>query len=1098
MWPLVSALLLLASPAPLTVALGVTDLLDPPACTVGYQRFGEEPVSLGYQWSGYDSASGIYFVPETPAGDRRPVFMHVPWVPVTGQTFADFALMLPRTTRIRLAVSTMIRPEAKGSDGVTWRVRVGQQVVWEHNGNHRAWRDFDVDLSAYAGQTITLRLEVDPGPARNSSDDWSLWGNARLTCGTAAEVAVAEQEATTRRAAQQRAELAAAGRLATADLRAFSSGEARTVRPSTAGPVANQITADGSRYTLSCRADGRRVEYRFDPAQGLLAGLEVRVDGQPLQPQPYAGGPRVLLAGRPRLPGSPGLSCQLLEAAVVQGRLRCRWEYRAAGVARPATLTAQLWCEGWSLGLALDGSADFDGFAPQVQGGEQVPCTFAPGGPVRRHPQGVFCAALPDLWQSNCSGVGGAQSQTHYEHLTDGTRRPLRDLFWFTVAPRYEEALPNIPHAPSPYLADLAQRCVLDGWGGNFADDEAWVRAMSRYGVDRLLFIKHVWQRDGYDQTYPNVFPANAAQGGDAALARLTRAAQAAGHRFCVHENFYDYYPNAEDFHPEHCALDPNGRQPDGWNNGKFIAKLLKPSLLMDYARRFTPEVRRRYGCDAAYHDIMPTWLVDFDARVGEAGMIAVTHHHSRELFDFDRRVYGGPVVCEAADPVTAGLYDGGCNHGVDTWQTPRTVAYELLKVHPKMSNHGFGYYERWLPWGYGPGWYDYLMTDRELDAYRSVQIAFGRTGFLGHQLMPHPHPFVREYHLMQAFGRAYTGQPVRQIAWQVTVGDQTGWVDSATATRWGKLDRLRVIYERGQTVWVNLGREPWTIDGVTLPAGGSLTRGPRAAARTAVINGQIADYAAYDGVVFADARSHVYQPPKQADPITPRVAHFRDLGDGQFEVSVAWDCQRRLDRDYNCFWHFVDAQGIRFQSDHAPKQPTSSWSVGAAVVDGPHRLRVPAEQRTETYGFAVGLYTLQAGRVKLVNNADTVQLGLLHVTRADGRVTGVRFEPTTGSTQPGSAPEPYLEGANTARRVIDFGELATNGALVLRQVDGGRELVPVPIGTPMQVRLRAPVAAADACGPDGRSPLGSLTVQREGGWTRFELPAGVGLVRLR
>ena len=52
-----------------------------------------------------------------------------------------------------------------------------------------------------------------------------------------------------------------------------------------------------------------------------------------------------------------------------------------------------------------------------------------------------------------------------YEPKTDGTRNPLVETGYIAVSPDLGEVLPNIPHPPSPYLALLGPRIMLDIWG---------------------------------------------------------------------------------------------------------------------------------------------------------------------------------------------------------------------------------------------------------------------------------------------------------------------------------------------------------------------------------------------------------------------------------------------------------------------------------------------------------------------------------------------------------------------------------------------------------------------------------------------------------
>lgn len=1032
---------------PLAVPLGVTDLFAVASPTVGYQHDGQPVTALGPGWTGFDAGSGVYFVPETAPDGASQVFMHCPWIGGPGLAFADYSLALPPATRVVARFELGLRPGAKGSDGVTYRIRIGGRTVFEQAVTWQEFRAFQTDLSPYAGQTVVMRLEVDPGPARSTSDDWSLWRGMQLLVGSDEQIAAAQAAAAALAARQRAADLAHGQKLAEASLLPLTSHTTDTVRPGTLAPTKTSIVAQKDAYLLRCQGREETIEYQFTPALGFPEGLAVSVNGTRLQPAPFRCGPTVVLGGHTYPASTRQVQGTLLSAGVADGRLTCQYRYTLPGSADAATLTVALQPVGKSLRLDASGEAgQFAGFMAQTNGGRVVPAAFSC--PIRWRAEGVYLSSTLDLMSSGASGLGNGDT-TSYAALTDGRRNALHDTFYLTVSRRYEEVLPGSACQPSPFLDELAHRVVLDGWGGPFAGDEDWLRDMSRYGLNHFLMIKHVWQRDGYDHTYPDTMPANAAQGGDVGLRRLSETARSLGHRFNVHENYYDYYPNAESFKETDCALDPQGHKIPGWDNGQVRAVILKPSKLMDYVQRFTPEIKRRYGCDSAYHDIMPTWHLDFQAGVPGAGSIAYTHEQTRALCDFDRRLFGGPVVFEAADPRLAGVYDGGCNHGVDTYRTPVAVAPELLRVHPKMSNHGFGYYERWLPWGYSqPQWSRYVMTDRELDQYRATTIAFGRTGFIGQQLMKHPHGVVREYYLMQAFGRAYTGKLVSRLRYEVA----GKWVDAGTAARRGELSRLNVEYEGGQQVYVNLADQPWRLAGRVLPPGGALTLGPRSEAGTTVRDGQISDYARYGNLTFADARSHQWLPPKAAAPITPSVDAFRALGGNEFELAVSWKPQRKLDRDYTIFWHFTD-QTIAFQADHRPGKPTSAWTVGETITDGPIRLRVKDDPQVTRYEVRVGLYDKE-GRVPLVAGADSILLGHLVVDREGAVATRVRFEPQSTEIVPGATPEPYLVGANTTRRVIDFGDLATNGAVVMTTGGGKQEIVPVPLGEVFTVGL--------------------------------------------
>ena len=1061
-------------PEPFVVRLGVTELFPEATPTVGYQFDGKGASTLGYGWTGFDDASGVYFVPEETGSAGGRVFMHCPWQDGPGVAFAQYRLALPDTPRIRLSFETGLRPSAAKTDGVTYRVGLGGKTLFERHCTWKDFRLFEVELPADVRGVTVLRLEVDPGPARSTTDDWSLWRNVRVLAGTDRELANAKVRADVLAAARRAAEIARGEQLGRVSLLPLTPTHCTSVCPSVLRATTTSTRRDGDVFVFECAGD-ESITYRFEPAGGLLAGLSVAIDGKPLDPPPFWGGPRVHLDGHDYALPTRRLATDLVSADLAGTRLTCEYRFRNPETGSAATMRAVLWPEGKSLGIEIDGEpGGFGGFTMRPYGGRVVRTPFAVGGAPHWRREGVYLSAVADLMWSEATSVGSGA--VDYGPLSDGRRNTMHDLLYLTVSSRYEETLANLTHKPSPFLDELASRVVLDAWGGPFAADEEWLKQMAAYGIDRLLVIKHVWQRDGYDRTYPNVMPANEKQGGDGALRSLSLAAKELGHRFCVHENFYDYYPDAEAFRPEHCALDRGGKPQRGWDRGPVAASILKPSLLMDYAREFSPEVKRRYDCDSAYHDIMPTWRVDFDGRVPDAGKIRVTHEATRALCDYDRELFGGPVVFEAADSATAGLYDGGSNHGVDTYQTPVAVAFELLKVHPRMSNHGFGYYERWLPWGYGAGWNSYVMTDRELDKYRAYQIAFGRTGFIGQQLMPHPHALVREYHLMQAFGRAYTGRRAERIRYLV----DGRWVDAGTAARFRVFDALHVEYEGGQQVYVNLSSDLLEVDGQRLPEFGALTTGPRAVAWTALRAGQVCDFARYDKVTFADARSHVWQPAAQDAPIIPFVASLNHTGANEIELTVDWHVGRSLERDYLVFWHFRDSGRIASQRDFRPRKPTTEWAVGETVSTGPARIAIEADAGIAAYDLVVGLYDKQ-GRAVLMSGGVEAKIARIRVERKGDEAVGVEWEKSDADEAPGTRREPYLRDANTARRVIDFGGVATNGCVVLRALANAQEVVAVPIGEPMTVGVPGTDVRVEARGRQGRDVAGPKSAPRDG-----------------
>jgi hypothetical protein len=50
----------------------------------------------------------------------------------------------------------------------------------ENTPANQTWHDISISLAPYAGQSITLRLSTDNGPAGNGTGDWAGWKTPRL------------------------------------------------------------------------------------------------------------------------------------------------------------------------------------------------------------------------------------------------------------------------------------------------------------------------------------------------------------------------------------------------------------------------------------------------------------------------------------------------------------------------------------------------------------------------------------------------------------------------------------------------------------------------------------------------------------------------------------------------------------------------------------------------------------------------------------------------------------------------------------------------------------------------------------------------------
>ena len=113
---------------------------------------------------------------------RQGIFMHPPYEPghSGGETFVEWSLTVPASAVFTFSVGVADNA-GTCTDGVTFRVVVNGSEAWRQSVLHEGWIDGRVDLSAYGGTTIRLRIVTNPGAANNASCDWASYSALALS-----------------------------------------------------------------------------------------------------------------------------------------------------------------------------------------------------------------------------------------------------------------------------------------------------------------------------------------------------------------------------------------------------------------------------------------------------------------------------------------------------------------------------------------------------------------------------------------------------------------------------------------------------------------------------------------------------------------------------------------------------------------------------------------------------------------------------------------------------------------------------------------------------------------------------------------------------
>ena len=468
----------------------------------------------------------------------------------------------------------------------------------------------------------------------------------------------------------------------------------------------------------------------------------------------------------------------------------------------------------------------------------------------------AYVNAWWDWHTTHATKLNGTLAQ--YLERTDATLSIFHERLLMVLSPDVDAGLPAPGNPPSPYMAELSGRMVLDIWTPDFKQIEQGLVELGDYGITDCVGIIHAWQHAGYDNALPQHYPANEAMGGDAGLTAAVNAGKADGCLMALHENYVDYYPNYPKFDRSAIALNIDGKWMLSWLNHSTGVQSYwtKPAWMIANAATQSPAIHQRYGTTAGYLDvnsgISPSSHVDMDARAAGAGTLAALLAGDTELWSYERKTHQGPVFGEGANHwYYSGLLDGveaqfGAgdvpeNHGT---LAPLFVDFDLERIHPLQVNHGMGYYERWV----SPG--ETVSNTLTMDAYRMQEIAFGHAPFLGGIYWDDVAHALLESNLVTPVARSYGVASVSSIEYQVN----DAWESPSVAAKSAAFSRVRVTYDNGLVVVANASREPLRWQNMVLPQYGWAAKASGLLAYTAMCGATICDYAETSPSVFANA----------------------------------------------------------------------------------------------------------------------------------------------------------------------------------------------------------------------------------------------------
>jgi len=131
------------------------------------------------------------------------------------------------------------------------------------------------------------------------------------------------------------------------------------------------------------------------------------------------------------------------------------------------------------------------------------------------------------------------------------------------------------------------------------------LRTLADKGITQAYVHLDGWGFRGYDNLHPDVLPPCPEAGGWEGMSRLAQTCEEIGYVFAIHDQYRDYYLDANSYDPRHTVLDRNGNRPHGstWYGGN--QSILCSRLALGHVRKnYTSLLSHGVKVRGAYLDV--------------------------------------------------------------------------------------------------------------------------------------------------------------------------------------------------------------------------------------------------------------------------------------------------------------------------------------------------------------------------------------------------------------------------------------------------------------------------------------------------------------
>ena len=1017
------------APAPINVSVSSpASLIAANSGQVIWKYLDSPEYKMPVGFSGVDQDSGTYVnIENVFRGEiKTALAIHPPWRPHAGTALIEYHVILPNVLPLTLTFDNAIRDHHQSeppSDGVTFRVWVDGDKLYERHTDSKIWLPGTVNLSPYAGQEITLRLESHPGPQNDTTCDTSYWAQPMIIAGTPPVFNTSELW-------QQQRQLADD----------IISGKTN------AGPDTISIPLDDNYIAVIVLGPNGMFDSSIaigtKDKHVIFQGFELAVLNQQV--------------GR----SLSGIKLLKFKISHLTDR-SVQFEHLLSVNGKPTSLTAKI--------TPAQTGLKFNFHSPERI--TDISLGSADQTADRIYYGHGYCIENPKPFQAGFGGHNLSTSHVGFDFasgislVTASDNPPDRLVVnpdtktyslhthmnaTITIVPSTKNAFdaalryrPLYDKQPAPAFAQKAGRFVFDIWGGRYTDAVKSMQQMIDYGLTDSMLTMHVWQRWGYDYRLPDIYPPNPDQGSIAELQTLSALCRNHDIPWGLHDNYIDFYPDANEYSYDHIAFTESGQPIKAWINEGRDAQSYRwrPDRIMPFVKRNLKLIKPELQPTHYFIDVFTSIdCFDFYDRHGSFHSFLETRQCWGEAFSWIRDYLGGSAVMtseaghdqltgyiEGADCQFLSLSDKANNFMIylqcGNWE--KVPWYDTV-LHDKFSLHGVGYSSRYQ------GGRDRQNHGIESDDYISAEL------LTGHALMTDIEAFgpgaVRKYYLAQDFIRSIADDTIKSVE----------FIDN-------DIHRQKITWNSDATVYVNRSSEPWHVAGKSLPPYGYCAQNGPVKSSIETINNITVERSAAAEHFYVNARG--YRDNNQLE-ISPVADHIDQLDSSRFKLFIDWNIARPGPKDAVIFLHFVnddknEKETTVFQGDFSPQIPVDKWQN--QITTGDNRIiYVPDHVQPDEYKVYVGMWSPKDGKRFRLRGENTGSnrylLAKLIIEKDDRGINKLKLIP--------HQPEINQPWGNVARTPINFGTAVTSGAFRCELGNNKLRIIPLPGLDPFEIKL--------------------------------------------